>query len=118
MRLTNEELAGIRAACAEVLPATGWSLYLFGSRVNDSLRGGDIDLLIVTESPESKSAVLARRTSLLVTLKERIGDQRIDLVVGDQVAMLEDAFLKSVFQTAILLQHARSEFSTPSLTAK
>lgn len=112
MRLTKEELEGIRSACVEVLPAAGWSLYLFGSRVDDSLRGGDIDLLMLTDSPESKSVVLARRTSLLVALKDRIGEQRIDLVVGDQKAVAEDPFLKQVMQTAVLLHPVHLESST------
>ena len=52
---------------------------LFGSRVDDRLRGGDIDLMIDTDL-ESQSAHEGRLT-FLVELKKRIGDRKIDVIV-------------------------------------
>lgn len=46
---------------------------LFGSRVDDTKRGGDIDLLVKTS--------LDAKISTLVRIKRLLGDQRIDLVV-------------------------------------
>jgi hypothetical protein len=49
--------------------------------VDDSGRGGDIDLLI---KPESKlNDVFSRKINFLVDLKSKIGDQRIDVVVAE-----------------------------------
>ncbi|MDA3898323.1 MAG: nucleotidyltransferase domain-containing protein [Desulfobacteraceae bacterium] len=53
-------------------------IFLFGSRVNDSLKGGDIDLYIETE----KHALLQDKISLLSLLKLTLGDQKIDVVVN------------------------------------
>lgn len=54
---------------------------LFGSRINDDARGGDIDLLI--DLP-SVTAELERKTmQLIARLQLRIGDQPIDVLVID-----------------------------------
>ena len=45
MRLTAEQAAIIRSAAAEVFGSDA-RVWLFGSRVDDGKRGGDIDLLI------------------------------------------------------------------------
>lgn len=54
-------------------------VYLFGSRVDDKKRGGDIDLLIETQETTSKA--LQRKIPFLVALKQVIGDQKIDVVI-------------------------------------
>ncbi|MFB9146898.1 nucleotidyltransferase domain-containing protein [Halomonas alkalicola] len=78
MRLTPEQVAIIHETVAEVLGQEA-RVYLFGSRVDDRCRGGDIDLYI--ELP-----VLAeRRSRLQVQLQrrlwERLGPRRIDLLI-------------------------------------
>ena len=52
---------------------------LFGSRVDDSRRGGDIDLLI--DTPMDYATAARRITTFLVALKRRIGDRKIDVVL-------------------------------------
>ena len=54
-------------------------VYLFGSRLNDEKRGGDIDLLV--RSTGEKKGVLAR-IRMTARLKLHLGDQKID-VIGD-----------------------------------
>ena len=52
---------------------------LFGSRVDDAKRGGDIDLLIEgTYEPEQ---AFRRKLMFLSAVKHRIGDQKIDTIV-------------------------------------
>ncbi|PXX95629.1 nucleotidyltransferase domain-containing protein [Halomonas sp. LBP4] len=55
-------------------------IWLFGSRVDDQARGGDIDLYIEPECQGADEIVEAKLESL-VELHQRLGDQQIDLVI-------------------------------------
>ncbi|GAA4650491.1 hypothetical protein GCM10023116_27740 [Kistimonas scapharcae] len=55
-------------------------VWLFGSRVDDGQRGGDIDLYLET-SLQSPDAVIEAKLNALVEIKQKIGDQKIDLVI-------------------------------------
>ncbi len=85
MRLRTTEKNNILTAARSIYGA-GVRVYLFGSRTDDSKRGGDIDLLIRTDESEKKG-VLAR-VRLIAKLKQLLGDQKID-VVGDH----EESFI-------------------------
>ena len=84
MRLTSEQQQSIRQSVREADPAA--AVYLFGSRVDDARRGGDIDLLVL-----SQRIGLRERLRLLMRLEDRLGAQRIDLVVKPA---LDDAFAR------------------------
>lgn len=75
MRLTTEEQNAIRKVIYQADPEA--RVWLFGSRVNDQAKGGDIDLLIL-----SKKIGLKDRTSIRLALYELIGEQKIDLVIA------------------------------------
>jgi predicted nucleotidyltransferase len=51
-------------------------IFLFGSRVDDSAKGGDIDLLLITE--EKLPLVSINRIRRLIL--NEIGEQKIDIV--------------------------------------
>ena len=53
-------------------------VYLFGSRLDDKRKGGDIDLFI--QSPEHNLLTLRNKIQFLIDLKARIGDRKIDVV--------------------------------------
>jgi predicted nucleotidyltransferase len=74
MRLRDTERQAIVRAIRSADP--GAAVYLFGSRVDDSAKGGDIDLLVVSRKIDEMS-----KLEILATLHEQLGDQRIDLVV-------------------------------------
>jgi hypothetical protein len=57
------------------------SLWLFGSRINMQIRGGDIDLYVETHYTDS-NIVIAKKTSFLAELEIRIGEQKIDIVIN------------------------------------
>lgn len=80
MRLTSEQIAAIKALAAECFGA-GTVVYLFGSRLDDAKRGGDIDLYIETDESDA-ARILDAKYDFLAKLKRRIGDQRVDVVVG------------------------------------
>jgi predicted nucleotidyltransferase len=54
------------------------ALYLFGSRVDDTAKGGDIDLYIV---PDDFNKLTEKKVDFLVRLKKIIGEQKIDVVI-------------------------------------
>lgn len=80
MRLKPLEIEVIRHGVAEIFDADT-PVWLFGSRVEDSNRGGDIDLYIETNLPTDER--LRRRFRLQAWLMEYLGEQQIDLVLAD-----------------------------------
>lgn len=78
MRLRKREIEAILQV-AEDIYGTDVKVYLFGSRVDDSRRGGDIDLLVRTTS--AKKGIL-ERVRMASRIKSLIGDQKID-IIGD-----------------------------------
>ncbi len=78
MRLTDVQKAVIREEVQRHFGAAARVL-LFGSRVHDDARGGDIDLYIEAEGDIDQT--LAQELSLYAALQRRLGEQRIDLVV-------------------------------------
>lgn len=79
MRLTPDQQAAIRSTAIETFgDAVG--VWLFGSRVDDDKRGGDIDLLI--ETKQSDVAVIVRaELAFLTKIKAKLGEQKIDLLI-------------------------------------
>ena len=75
MRLTDFEVSSIRQTVHELDPDA--SIYLFGSRADDGKRGGDIDLLIISDRLTTAAAGQVRWR-----LWELIGEQKIDIVIA------------------------------------
>jgi predicted nucleotidyltransferase len=76
MRFKQTEVAAICESFRDVF--SRGAMYLFGSRVDDRKKGGDIDLLVV---PEMKENAVEKKLDFLVRLKKMIGEQRIDVVI-------------------------------------
>jgi len=76
MRLKKSEIEAIQNTFLKTF--IHGEIYLFGSRVDDSQKGGDIDLYI---KPESLSQLSRTKVDFLVKLKQLIGRQKIDLVI-------------------------------------
>lgn len=81
MRLAPADLTAITAAAQTVLPA-GSRVMLFGSRTDDSRRGGDIDLLVEPPAPLDAGAQVQLRTRLAARLYRLLGERRIDILVA------------------------------------
>ncbi len=97
MRLDQITRDGIIAGIGQ-LPA-GSRLYLYGSRVSDDLKGGDIDLLIVGEK-----ALKRRRFEVLAQIQTHIGEQRIDLKWVDSTEFASSAFIQGIKDQLVLLK--------------
>jgi uncharacterized protein len=74
MRLSSKELSIIESAIRNRDPQA--SIYLFGSRVNDDAKGGDIDLLVISNLIKFRDEIAIRREIL-----DEIGWQKLDLIV-------------------------------------
>ncbi len=80
MRLTKNQLTAITESFTEIFLPTD-HLWLFGSRTDDTQRGGDIDLYIETHELDVAHAQQKRRL-LSVAIQRRIGEQKIDIVLN------------------------------------
>ena len=64
------------------------AVFLFGSRVDDSKKGGDIDLFIRTQIKRSCSR---KRCVFLARLKRQVGEQKIDVVFDRSIPIKADS---------------------------
>jgi hypothetical protein len=81
MRLVEVEIAALRTALSDVQWEHVW---LFGSRVDDSRRGGDIDILLHTVQPAfSVAHQVASRYAAVV-------DGKLDVLALDPQAMTDE----------------------------
>lgn len=80
MRLTESQRAIIKASVASVIN-TNSRIWLFGSRTDDTKRGGDIDLLIETDTTLPNRVVALCRLEGSLVMK--LGDRKIDIILKD-----------------------------------
>jgi len=80
MRLTQEQAQITKNTVARVLGAES-RVWLFGSRADDSLRGGDMDLLVETEARfPNRAKVLCNLYGALILA---LGDRKLDVLLKD-----------------------------------
>ena len=75
MRLTTYQQQAIKKHFLKIFKEG--EIYLFSSRVDNSAKGGDIDLYLVV--PDFKDLAI-KKVNFLVSLKQDIGEQKIDVV--------------------------------------
>ena len=80
VRLSNHDLQAIITAFKNYFLESD-HLWLFGSRVDLSRRGGDIDLYIETNAMTIKES-LHMKSYFLMEVEQRIGEQKIDVVLN------------------------------------
>ncbi|MBI2646183.1 MAG: nucleotidyltransferase domain-containing protein [Deltaproteobacteria bacterium] len=93
MRLKDWEIKGIVEGIESTfrengLPIEKSGLYLFGSRTRDDLKGGDIDLLLRTSQVILEHAK-SLKFKFSVSIQNRIGEQKIDLLIIGQEPPIE-----------------------------
>ena len=81
MRLSNFEIEAVKKCSSDIF-GKDINTYLFGSRVDDSKRGGDIDLLINGVDFMDANELLLKKLDFLSKLKKLIGDRKIDVVIS------------------------------------
>ncbi len=70
------------------------TVYLFGSRTDDHLKGGDIDLFI--NNCNEAVLTIETKTQFLAVLKTKIGDRKIDVVFDNANTRQKKNFYRSV----------------------
>ncbi len=80
MRLTQTQQAAIRNTVVRMMGADA-RVWLFGSRVDDAARGGDIDLYIEADHivPNRVQALCRLEGALVMAL----GDRKLDILLKD-----------------------------------
>ena len=93
MRVKTEHIKFLKRSIKNYLPDA--AIYLIGSRANDELKGGDIDILVIDEKVLSGQE---KRNIKLAFYKE-LGEQKLDIVStkrDDRSIFKEIALLDSV----------------------
>jgi predicted nucleotidyltransferase len=80
MRLTPNEIEVIRRAVSQIFGENA-RVRVFGSRVRDDLKGGDVDLFVEVESGD---ASIANEQRLRDLIAPTLDDVRIDIVLHER----------------------------------
>ena len=75
MRLSQKYINVIKSKFEEVFDIG--EIYLFGSRVDDTKKGGDIDLYLVLKEHNN---LFEKKIKFLSRVKRELGEQKIDVV--------------------------------------
>jgi len=94
MRLYQEQIKVLKDKLKTISSTA--KLYLFGSRVDDTKKGGDIDLLVVSKEMTKKDLRYLR-----IEFFKHFGEQKIDIVLDD--GEFKNPFTKYIIKKAVLL---------------
>ena len=100
MRLTSHEIKAIKIIANKIF-GQQTTVSLFGSRVDDMKKGGDIDLLI--ECLNKNKYTIENKVRFLAELKQEIGDQKIDVVFDSGITRNKKQFYNSIIKNKVVL---------------
>ncbi|RJP27551.1 MAG: nucleotidyltransferase domain-containing protein [Candidatus Omnitrophota bacterium] len=94
MRLSEDERQWIKQSVCRLDPQA--QIWLFGSRVSDREKGGDIDLLILSDR-----LTFADKLEIKRFLFERMDEQKIDIVISSPDK--QDPFMNLALENSVRL---------------
>ncbi len=97
MRLSEFEIESIKRLASSHF-GSDVQVFLFGSRTNNQLRGGDIDLFI--RDLNGGQLKIRSKINFITDLILAIGEQKIDVVL-DNASSKNSIFLKTIYQKGI-----------------
>lgn len=74
MRISNAQASFIKSEISKFLPLA--RVYLFGSRVFDDKKGGDIDILVIAE----RELTDIEKRKIKLEFFKQFGEQKIDII--------------------------------------
>jgi len=95
MRLSLEKINLLKSTILSILPNA--TIYLFGSRVDDTKRGGDIDILILGD----RKLNFIEKAQIEKVFFIKFGEQKLDLISFDYNS--KDTFKEVALMEAIKL---------------
>lgn len=93
VRLSIKEIEAIKSSIFKYDP--GAIVYLFGSRADPKKRGGDIDLVILSQKLKNTD-----KTKIETTLFEKIEEQKVDIIIAKDASQ---AFVKAALKSGVRL---------------
>lgn len=79
MRLKKEYIDFIKETANDIFGEDA-KIYLFGSRIDDNKKGGDIDIYVETNI---KTNIFEKKIEMLKRLHSYLGNQKIDVVINN-----------------------------------
>lgn len=98
MRLTTYEITSIKETFKEIFG--DGKIFLFGSRVDDAKKGGDIDLYIKLDCSLDTKERLHKKSQFRIKLEDKIGEQKIDIIISKDI---NKSIEKEALATGVLL---------------
>lgn len=94
MRIKSDQIVFLKHKVESILRDA--SVFIFGSRASDELKGGDIDLLILGERTLDNQ----EKRDIRIAFHKRFGEQKIDIVSfkRDDVSTFKDLALLEAVQ--------------------
>ncbi len=90
MRLSNKYIEVIKKYFYQTFKKG--DIYLFGSRVDNNKKGGDIDLYLVLKEHQN---LFEKKIKFLARVKRELGEQKIDIVFNiDKNRLIEQEAIK------------------------
>jgi predicted nucleotidyltransferase len=93
MRISKNEIKAIKESVNSL--DKGAEIYLFGSRNVDLAKGGDIDLLIISEKLSYDDTIRIRKI-----LYEKLEEQKIHIIIAQDTT---DPFVKIAYREGVLM---------------
>jgi predicted nucleotidyltransferase len=100
MRITENEITAIKKLAQKIF-GKGTIVYLFGSRIDNNKKGGDIDLFITNK--EKSNLTISKKIEFLTVLKLIIGEQKIDVILDNSFTRQKKMFYRTITQQAVEL---------------
>ncbi len=102
MRITLFQRA-VLVKYAKLIFGNNSHVFLFGSRIDDNKKGGDIDVLIKTEQKnEIINNLFEKKIEYLISVKKIIGDRKIDLLLDSGLSS-KKKFINEIYENCIAL---------------